>query len=394
MDLKYGYDQIALDKDENFLLKSKFYLSRMDKNFDSALSDYHNTRQDTFWSRHIHFRKPLSYYAQGLEGNTTNWEELNATRIGDGIDNGRNTIGFRIESFLEGKVYNLFDLRNVHDVNGKFIENVVRDEATISVTDKLSAKLLGIYHKLPYTVGGIDPFIYDGNTGKFFVNSAVPDGEDPSIKSGSFGLNYDFFDWLSLSGVYERTNDYYLAYDGFPANTLRDDTNLFGTFYQNDNIYRTKNPFLYSQGGFPQAPYEFYNVFKTGLRFMPLSNLELYLDYTRNEFESAGQNSDNMNHIGIEMTYMPCKKFGLAFKYTYSRWQDTDRLVAGQTNPLGHHNFSSEFRYLPSKDDELILQYGEGNAYNLGGMSLDPYGGTALTIDTAHIFRAYYRRRF
>jgi len=394
MDLKYGYDEIALDKDEDYLLKSKFYLSRMDRGFDSSLSNYHETRQDTFWSRHIHFRKPMDYYSAALEDSSTNWGQLNATRIGNGIDAGRNTIGFRVESFLKDKIYNLFDVRNVHNVNGKFIENVVRDEATVEVTDKLSAKVLGIYHKLPHTVGGIDPFIYAGNTGDFFINAAVPDGEDPSTMTGSFGLNYDFFDWLSLNGIYERTNDYYLAYDGFPANTLRNDTTLGGTFFQNDNLYRFKNPFLFSQAGFPQAPYEYYNVFKTGLRIMPISNLELYLDYTRNQFESAAQNSDGMNHIGIEMTYMPTKKFGMALKYTYSRWQDTDRLVAGNTNPLGHHNFFGEFRYLPSKDDEFILQYGEGNTSNLGNFSLDPYGGTALTIDTAHILRAYYRRRF
>lgn len=394
MDLKYGYDEIALDKDESFLVKSKFYLSRMDESFDSSLSDYHNTRQDTFWSRHIHFRKPMNYYAQGLEGDDTNWSELNATRIGDGIDAGRNTIGFRVESFLDNKIYNLFDVRNVHNVNGKFIENVVRDEATVSITEKLTAKAFGIYQKLPHTVGGIDPFIYDGNTGEFFSNSAVPDGEDPSVMTGSLGLNYDFFDWLSLNGVYERTNDYYIGYDGFPANTLKNDTNLWGEFHQNDNLYKTKNPTLYDQGEFPQAPYDYFNVYKTGLRLSPLDNMDIYLDYTRNDFESAGQNSDNMNHVGIEITYMPCKKFGMAFKYTYSRWQDTDRLINGETNPLGHHNFFSEFRYLPSKDDEFIMQYGEGNPSNLGGMSLDPYGGTLLTIDTAHIIRAYYRRKF
>jgi hypothetical protein len=394
MDLKYGYDEISLDKTESFLVKSKFYLSRMDRGFDSSLSNFHNTRQDTGWSRHIHFRKPFDYYSTGWNKNTRNWDELNATRIGDGIDAGRNTLGFRFETFLDDRIDNLFDIRNVHDVNGKFIENVVRDELRLKITDKLTSKLLGIYQKLPNTLGGIDPFIYDGNTGKFFNNIAVSDGNDPTLKTGSIGLNYDFFDWLSLNGIYERTNDYYLAYDSFPANTLQNDTSLYGTYYQNDKLYRYRDPFLYSQGGFPQAPYEFYNVFKAGLRIQPLCNMDIYLDYTRNEFESAGQNSDSMNHVGIEMTYMPCEKIGLVLKYTYSRWQDTDRLVAGLTNPLGHHNFFSEFRYLPSKNDELILQYGEGNTSTIGNLTQDPYGGSALTIDTAHIFRAYYRRRF
>jgi len=102
-----------------------------------------------------------------------------------------------------------------------------------------------------------------------------------------------------------------------------------------------------------------------------------------------------MNHIGMEFIYMPVKKLGFLFKYTYSRVQDLDRLQNGSTNPIGHHNFFSEFRYLPSKDDELILQYGVGDTNSISNSaSLDPYGGGLLTLDTAHMFRAYYRRKF
>ncbi|MCX5707330.1 MAG: hypothetical protein NTW13_06765 [Candidatus Omnitrophica bacterium] len=396
MDLKYGYDEITMDKEENYLLKSKFYLSRMDKGFDASLSNFHNTRQDTGWSRHIHFRRPMEYYYAGLTkpADAVRWGELNATRIGDGIDVGRNTLGFRFETFLDDRFYNLFDIRNVHNVNGKFIENVVRDELSVRVTDKLTAKLLGIYQKLPKTIGGIDPFVYDGNTGDFWLNSAVKDGSDPTTKTGSFGLNYDFFDWLSLDGIYERTNDYSLGYDNFPRNVLRNDTDLSAVYYQNDNAYRAVNPYLYDQNNFPQAPYEFYNIFKMGLRVSPLENMDIYLDYTRNEFQAASLSSDNMNHVGLEITYMPIPKFGMLLKYIYSRCQDVDRLVAGITEPVGHNNFYAEFRYLPSKEDEIILQYGEGNSSAIGNMNLDPYGGSMLTLDTQHIIRAYYRHRF
>jgi hypothetical protein len=394
MDLKYGYDEITMDKDESYLLKSRFYASRMDGGFDSALSDFHNTRQDTSWSRHIHFRSPMKYYYAGLTKPTTKWDELYATRIGDGIDIGRNVLGFRFETFLEDRVFNLFDVRNVHNVNGKFIENEARDEVMVKLNDKLTAKALGLYQKLPHTLGGIDPFVYDGNTGEFWLNSAVRDGEDPTIKTGSFGLNYDFFDWLSLNGIYERTNDYSLGYADFPRNILRNDTTLNGTYYQNDNLYRYVQPALGAQGNFPQAPYEFYNIFKAGLRIAFLKNMELNLDYTRNEFEAASLNLDNMNHVGMELTYMPTPKFGMVFKYIYSRCQDVDRLIQGITKPAGHHNFSSEFRYLPSKDDEFILQYGEGNYSPIGNIILDPYGGSMLTLDTQHILRAYYRRKF
>jgi len=394
MDLRYGYDEIMMDKDEDFLLKSKFYAARMDKGFDSALSDYHNTRQDVFWSRHIHFRRPLSYYGASMEQYSSNWPELNATRIGDGIDIGRSVLGFRFEYLLRDRLSNLFDVRNVHDDRGKFVENVARDEATVKVTDKMTAKLLGIYHRLPKTTGGIDPFIYDGSTGEFWQNSAVSDGEDPSTKTGSFGLNYDFFDWVSLNGIYERTNDYSLAYGDFPRNVLRNDTTMYGTYYQNDNLYRYVQPFLFNQGFFPQAPYSYYNVFKCGMLLRPLENMEVYLDYARNEFEAASLNSDSMNHIGLEVGYMPTKKLGMAMKYIYSRSQDIDRLQSGITSPVGHHNFFSELRYMPSKDDEFIFQYGEGNTSVIGNMALDPYGGSMLTLDTQHIIRAYYRRRF
>ncbi len=399
MDLKYGYDDIRMAKDESFLVKSKFYASRMDRGFDSSLSDFHNSRQDVFWSRHIHFRKPMDYYSQGLEGPGVNWDELNSSRIGDGIDAGRNTLGFRFETFLEERFYNLFDVRNVHDVNGKFVENVVRDEATVRVTDKLTAKAMGIYQKLPKTIGGIDPFIFSGSTGEYFLNSAVPDGANPTIKTGSIGLNYDFFEWLSLNGIYERTNDYTLAYGNFPQNALRNDTTIDSYYYQNDKYYSYVRPFLYNQGLFPQAPYDFYNVFKSGLRIMPLENMEIYLDYTRNEYETASLINDNMNHMGLEVTYMPTKKMGMSFKYIYSRSKDIIQLPSSDfiltDHPIGHHNFFSEFRYLPSKDDELILQYGVGDTSSISNLaSLDPYGGGMLTLDTQHLFRAYYRRRF
>jgi hypothetical protein len=85
----------------------------------------------------------------------------------------------------------------------------------------------------------------------------------------------------------------------------------------------------------------------------------------------------------------------MTFKYVYSRCQDLDKLQAGITEMTGHHNFSSEFRYLPTKDDELVLQYGVGDATSINNLSsTDPYGGGLLTLDTQHIIRAYYRRKF
>ncbi|TRZ94114.1 hypothetical protein D4R78_06905, partial [bacterium] len=219
------------------------------------------------------------------------------------------------------------------------------------------------------------------------------DGLDPSLKTGSIGLEYAFFDWLSLNGIWERTNDYTLAYGNFPRSVLNS-SQLARSYYEYGKKYRGQELYLYDQQYFPQPPYPFYNIFKTGLLITPADNLDIYLDYTRNEFEMAAQNSDNMNHVGIEMTYMPTKKTGIVLKYTYSRWKDLDRLINGITKPIGHHNFFGEFRYLPSKDDEFILQYGEGNTSAIGNITFDPFGGSLLTIDTQHIIRAYYRRKF
>ncbi len=394
MDLKYGYDEIAMNKEEDALAKGRFYLARMDEGFDSALSNFHNTRQDVFWSRHIHFRQPMSYYSNGMENIATNWDELNATRIGDGIDAGRSVLGFRFEYMIRDKFSNLFDVRNVHDTRGKFVENVARDELMVKLTDKLTAKAFGLYQKMPRTQGGIDPYIFDGNTGEFFYNAAIKDNMDPSLKTGSLGLNYDFFDWLSVNGIFERSNDVTLAYGDFPRNIFRNDTTPYYTYYHNGKLYRYTNAFLYDQQYFPAPPYSFYNVYKCGLRLLPLENLELYLDYTHNDFKAASYNSDNMNHVGLEVGYMPTPKLGMTFKYIYSRCQNMDRLGTGQSLVEGHNNFYAEFRYLPTKDDELTMQYGEGNTSSIGNMVLDPYGGSMLTLDTQHIFRTYYRRKF
>jgi len=396
MDLQYGYDQIKLKKNETFLVKSRFYAAHVDEGFDSGLSSFRNTRQDTFWGRHIHFRKPADYYYSGLKYPGLKWDDIQPIRIGDGIDTGRDVIGFRIETICENKFENLFDLRNVHNVNGKNIETVVRDELTAQFGDRLTFKALGIYQRLPKTKGGIDPFIYDTQTGEFvkdWSSDPIDDGLDPSLKTGSLGLEYAFFDWLSLNGIWERTNDYTLAYGNFPRSVLNS-SQLARSYYEYGKKYRGQELYLYDQQYFPQPPYPFYNIFKTGLLITPADNLDIYLDYTRNEFEMAAQNSDNMNHVGIEMTYMPTKKTGIVLKYTYSRWKDLDRLINGITKPIGHHNFFGEFRYLPSKDDEFILQYGEGNTSAIGNITFDPFGGSLLTIDTQHIIRAYYRRKF
>ncbi|MFA5356438.1 MAG: tetratricopeptide repeat protein [Candidatus Omnitrophota bacterium] len=393
-DVEFGYDGIKRGKEEGFLFKTKWYGAHLDDGFDSALSSFRNTRDDMFWSRYITFRKPFSHFG-GYKGSGANFDEVWATRLGDGIDTGRNVLGTRLEFQYEDAFSNLLDVRNVHDNDGKFIENVARDEATLKVNDKLTVKGLGIYHKLPRTKGGIDPFMFDVNTGRYLANSSVPDGEECSLKTGAIGLEYAFYDWLVLNGVYQRTNDYYLMYGNFP-NGVYNSSNLGYTYSEYDRVYRDNLPFLYDQGYFPQAPYSFYNIFKSGLRIVPIANkLEIYLDYTRNEFEMAGQNSENMNHIGCEFVITPTDKLGLVFKYNFSRAKEVAKLIAGNSKMINHHNFFSELYYSFSENDLFALQYGEGYISGSGlNYTLDPFGGSLTTLDTQHIIRAYYRRKF
>lgn len=387
------YDEIKPDKNESFLAKTRFFIAHMDEGFDPSLSTYRQTRKDTFWSRHLHFRRPLEYYYTGLYYLGLKWEDIAPFRIGNGIDIGRDVVGFRLETTWPDKLDNLFDVRNVHNTNGKFIENVARDEITYEVNDKLTTKLLGIYHKLHKTYGGVDPFVFNNDTGIYLNNSAIADGKDPSLKTGSLGLEYAFTDWLSANGIWEHTNDYTLAYDNFPRGNLS--STSFVTYTEYDKIYRQEDPFLYSQGLFPQPPYPYYDIFRTGLRFRPTKDLEIYLDYTRNEFKSAGQIDENMNHIGFEAAYLPNKKLGIYFRYVYSRLNDLTLMRQGYSKYyLGHHNFFSEFRYLPTPDDEFVLQYGESGRLPIFVTIADPFGSGLLTLDTQHILRIYYRRKF
>ncbi len=397
MDLAYGYDEIKPQKNESFMMKAKAYFSYIDEGFFSALSSFRNTRVDTFWGRHITFRKPFEYYYAGLEEPTLRWDEINATRIGDGIDIGRQALGFRWESMFEDKFNNLLDVRQVQGAGGGFIEAVVRDEAMVKLTDQLTTKLLGIYHNLPHSSFGKDPFIYNDRSGEFVVDSSanpIADGKDTSLKTGSIGFDYAFFDWLSANAVYEYTNDYNLGYDKFPRRIFSESAQLGKTFIEDSRKYRDERPFIYNQNIFPQPPYPFYNIFKFGLNIVPMDKVNIYLDYTRNPFEFAGQLSDLMNHNGLEISYMPTDKLGILFKYNYSRWKNPLDVLAGDTNLKGHHNFYMEFRYLPSKEDEFIFQYGEGNVSPIGNISFDPHGGGLLTIDTRNLIRLYYRRKF
>jgi len=397
MNTKNGYDGIQPEASESSFTKFRLFASRMDISFDDPLSSYVETRDDEFWSRHLHFRQPLKYYYQG-EGKMLTWDDIKPYRIGNGIDIGRSTLGLRVESLLWDKsIDNLFDVRNVRSTDGKFVENVSREELTWNINEKLTSMALGIYQRMPRTKGGFDPFVFDSRTRRYFTNSQIEDGKDPSVATGSLGLEYKFFEWMALNGIWEYTNDISLGYDNFPRGIFNSGSPSF-IFYGNGSKYRDVLNFLYNQQFFPKPPYPYYNIFKAGLKLRPMDKLELYLDYTRNPFEKAGQVDDNMNHVGFEVAYTPMPKLALFFKYSYSRWQNLDSISQGITKLFGHHNLFTELIYHKSENEDFTLQYGEASRdpYMGGVLDIgwDPYGGSLRTIDTQHIIRLYYRRKF
>ena len=375
--------------------KLRLSLTHMDRGFESALASFRETRGDTFWSRHISFRKPFDYYFAGLYGPSLSWDDIKTFAIGDGIDYGRDTISLRVkaENLLDQRLDALFDVRNVHSINGKYVENVTRLETTYRVTDKLTTKLLGIYHDLPKTIENQDPFIIDPGTEEPYENSEVEGGKDPSLKTISLGANYDFFDWLNANFTWEHTNDSTLAYDNFGRGLLS--WTSFSTYSEYDKIYRREIFGLNEESAFPLPPYSYFDIFKAGIGLRPKDNLEIYLDYGRNEYEWSQIIDDNTNHIGLEVSYSPIEKLGFYGRYVYSKCKDISELNEdSRVEKRSHHTFFSEVRLRIKEDSELIAQYGVGSIVSIADSAYSPFGSGVATLDTQHIARVYYRKKF
>lgn len=389
------YFSIRKANDEKSYMKSRFQVARMDAGFESSLSSYRQTRDDEFWSRHISFRKHPLYLYTGLS-KPMSWDDIKTFAIGDGIDSGRNTIGWRLEG--ETKVFDrdfggLFDVRNVHKTSGAFVENVSRAEVVGEPTDKLTTKLMGIYHAVHDTYAGLDPFIFDAVTGKPLTNTAIIAGQDPSLYTVSAGFNYDFTEKFSYSFVYEHTNDSTVATDNYPRGLFNSASQT--TLTENGKVYREPIPFLYSQQYFDLPPYEDFDIFKFGFSFRPFKELEFYLDMAFNENKKSGQIDDNMNHYGLEVAYMPTPKLSFLFKYTVARWIEMLELNAtGIELYRWHNNFFLESRYRFDPTSELIFDYGVGGITPLGTASYDPFGGALAVLDTQHIMRLYFKKSF
>ena len=392
--LSSSYNEIKPEKTAKSFLKSRLQFTHMDEDFEPALANYRETRDDQFWSRHIHFRKPFKYSPSQEKEGALSWDDIAPFAIGDGIDIGRDVFGLRIEaSTLERKLDELFDVRNVHRTNGKYVENVARSETTYKPTEKLTAKLLAIYHNVHQTYGRKDPFLVDAQTDRIFDNTLIPDSKSPSMKTFSLGANYDFSEKLSLYGIWDYSNDINAAYDGFPRGILN--SSSFETFSEYGRTFRRQTGFVYNQYYLPLPPYPFNNTYKAGLTLRPWKKWELFLDYTRNEYEYAGQISDDINHSGIEISFRPAEKLGFFAKYVYSQVQDLVMMDNSEdVRYENHHNFSFEARYSFTKDDEFTFQFGDSGRIPIGIAAYDPFGGSLSVLDTQAIYRLYYRRKF
>jgi hypothetical protein len=297
------------------------------------------------------------------------------------------------KAFLNGDLETLFDCRNAHEASGgKYIETVSRIETSWQASENLLIKFMGIYHDLPDTTAEKDPFIYDEDTNEFKDNEDIEAGKDPSLHTLSTGLKYNFFDWLSLDFIYEYTNDFTVAMDDYPRKLLNE--TLFSSYTENGLNWRQSDAYLYDQFLFPAPPYPWFGIYKAGLEIEPIEDLNLRLEFTKNDYKFAGQIDDNINHLGLYATYDITDKISLRFDYTYAKCYDIQKRNEG-LDYQAHHNVFINLDYKMDDKGIFSLQFGEAALLPYTtAFTTSPYPGYLPTLDTAHIVRAYFTRKF
>ena len=376
-------------------LMARLFYTHMDDSFDPGLASFRQTRKDQFWGRHLKFKRRLRLIDTISPASAVSPEELDAVRIGDGVDLGRDAVGLRLSgSWWDHRVEPLVDVRNVHTTEGKYVETVVRNENTLRPFSWLTAKTLILYHDLPQTTAGLDPLIIDDDTGTPFLNAAIVDDRDPSLQTYSLGAELAPADWLSCWAAWERTNDSTLATGNFPRGLLN--SSSFGTATEEGSVIRSKVPFLFSQGFFPQPPYPFFDVVRAGASVSPWDSLELSVDWTRNEFEHAGQIDDNLNHAGFTAAWSPLKRLVLVGRYVASWAIDITNENAGRgAKFVSHHNAYGRLLWRVHDDSELSVEYGVASLGSAGTLfSTDPTGDSYPTLDTEHLVRILFSTSF
>ncbi len=377
---KAGFNFDDTKKKSSKIYASKLWLAYMDSGFYPGLSNYRYTRRD-FSSVYFDEQEPADA----------------AIRIGDGIDRGRAVAGFQAQAKLTDDLDSLLNVRRVHKDSGSYVETVSRLETLYQTTDKLAFKFMGWYKHLPKTYAGYDPLIYAKTSysltdyfseeDAFLENSKVLADKDPSIGRYGLGAKYDFSEELSWIGICERTND---PLD-FPRGLLNDTS--VTTENADGQTWDKVVPFLYDQQFFNLPPYRYYHIAKTKFIFTPTEAWKYILGYTYNQNKHASGINDDINHVGLEVDYIPTDKLTFWFKYIYSRLIDVYKQNKYQSSEYyeSHHNvfFGTEYKINP--DESFSLLYGEFVGYD------DPYEQSKWTLsalDTQHIFRLFYKRKF
>ncbi len=382
-------------KRSTFLGESEFALTHMDEGFDAGLTNYKETRKDISWSRHIHFKKP--FYNLGMRGDSPmNYDDIASFRIGDGIDQGRNVFRYRLktEGAFQEKMDNLIDFRYVNHADDGYVESVLREENTFRFAPRWTSKVLAIYHHLPDTTGGIDPIMYDSDTGEYLENTAIEDGKDPSVSTYSLGVEYEPAKWVSVFGIYENTNDYRYSTGNHPNGLLND--TYFDTESIEGNVYRKEVPFLYSQSHFDQPPYDRFHIWRGGIQLRPSERMAVDFDYTKNDFKFAQGIDDNINHFGTSVGYRFNNRLVGYLKYTFSRANNIYRLnTDGGLKYEDHHNVYMKFDYVVTESSLLTVEFGEGAFIDEAALAgYSPFGDFYPVLDTRHILRVYYHGTF
>ena len=376
-------------------LTSRLFFTHMDAGFEPGLANYRNTRKDQFWGRHLHLKRRLRLLKEVTPSSAVTPSDLEAVRIGNGVDVGRDALGVRVSgSFLDERWQPLVDVRNVHQTNGKYVETVVRQENTVKPATWLTTKTLLLYHDLPRTIGGIDPFVVDGDTDRRFRNAAIVNGRNPSLWTYSLGAEVAPDDRLAVWGVWERTNDTTVATDNFPRGLLNNAS--FATFTEDGRVIRIDSPFLFGQGFFPQPPYPFFDIFRAGVYVAPWERLEFTVDWTRNEFEHAGQIDDNLNHVGFLAAWSPLKRLVLIGRYVVSWAIDVaDENAGSGARFVSRHSLYGRLAWKLTDDSNLNIEFGEAALGPTPAVfSVDPFGEFYPTLDTEHLVRIVYSSKF
>ncbi len=361
----------------------QFSFAMMDKNFEPALSRYSNTRDDFFWGQHISFDK-IS-------------DDLEAVKVGDGLDKNRYVLRARWkEKLFKDRFVNILDIRNVHKAeNTAYKETVLRDEATVQITEKLAAKGMFRWQGLPATTPNVDPFLsnFYFDTGLVdisqatFRNTSVEADKDADRYTFSGGLQYVVNPQWTVEGVYERTNNIPDFPRGLLLDTFRDASSRVEGILL-DRI----TPFLYNQGAFDAPPYDFFNIFRERILFRPDDHILVTMHAAQNGYKFAGGWDDNINHEGVSLQFTATEKLSFFADYTHSRQINVSRLISSGSaleDYQDHHNVYLSMDYKLNSNNVFRAEYGVFGLGSNAGVS-NPYSVSSFTLptlDTEHLLR-------